>query len=60
MRVNHYLGQNEDCSPGGSIVGSSEKLSKEVGGKDQNISDFGEGEGTCNQTHILQKVAASL
>ena len=25
-----------------------------------NVSDFGEGGGTCDQAHILQKVAASL
>ena len=34
--------------------------SKEVGEKSQYIYDFGERGGTCNQAHILQKIAASL
>ena len=57
LRVQFYLGQNEDYSLEGRIS-QSFKIPLQRGRG--NICDFGEGGGTCNQAHILQKVAASL
>ena len=54
------MGQNEDYSPGGSISDSSKILIQRGKGECQYICDFGEGGGTCNKAHILQKFAASL
>ena len=60
MRVKFYLGQNEDSTPGDSISYSAEVSLQRGRGKCQYICDFGEGGGTWNEAHILQKFAASL
>ena len=42
LRIEFYLGQNEDCSPGDSTQTALRDRSKEAGGK-VGIQDFGEG-----------------
>ena len=42
--VKFYWGQNEDYSPGDSILDSSEKLLQRGRGEGQYICDFGEGD----------------
>ena len=54
------MGQNKDYSLGDSISDKSEIPLPRGRRECQYICDFGEGGGTCNQAHILQKAAASL
>lgn len=59
LRVQFYLGQNEDESLGGSISESAEKPPQRGGGRLCRC-DLGAGAGPCSQAHVLQKVTPSL
>lgn len=59
LRVQFYLGQNEDESLGGSISESAEKPPQRGGGRPCRC-DLGARAGPCSQADILQKVTPSL
>ena len=52
------MGQDEDYSPGATVLITLKNCSKDPQGACQNICDFGEGGGARNQAHISWKVAA--
>ena len=62
LTVKFYWRQNENCSLGGSISDTSEKLLQRGKGESQYICDFGEGKCMCTQAHKLfaEKFAASF
>ena len=52
VRVENW-GQNKDCSPGDSTLGSSEKLLQRGSREGQNISWFWLWKSACNQAYIF-------